>query len=86
MRALKVAGPGSVRVEEDDSWCSYTGDWGVETGFYSGGYARRTAAAGNAVTVTYSCSELHDLYVGTSLYGDRGVAGVRLDERSGNGP
>ncbi|HSB13490.1 MAG TPA: hypothetical protein VLE22_03465 [Bryobacteraceae bacterium] len=79
VRALKVAGPGSVRVEEDDSWCSYTGEWGVETGFYSGGYARRTAAAGNAVTVTYSCSEVHDLYVGTSLYGDRGVAGVRLN-------
>jgi hypothetical protein len=74
VRALKVAGPGSVRVEEDDSWCSYTGDWGVETGFYSGGYARRTAAVGNAVTVTYSCGEGHDLYVGTSLYGDRGVA------------
>ena len=40
-RALAVAGPGSVRIEEDDSWCSYTGDWATESGFYSGGYARR---------------------------------------------
>ncbi len=28
----------------------------------------------------YSCQSPHDLYVGTSLYSDRGVVGVRLDE------
>jgi hypothetical protein len=26
-RALSVAGPGSVRIEENDSWCRYSGDW-----------------------------------------------------------
>lgn len=79
-RALSVAGPGSVRVEEDDSWCAYSGDWGAESGFYSGGYAKRASAVDDSVSVFYSCQSPHDLYVGTSLYSDRGVAGVRLDE------
>ncbi len=79
-RVLRVAGPGSVRVEENDCWCSYSGAWKVETGFYSGGYARRASAAGDSVTVRYACSAVHDLYIGTSLYPDRGVAGIRLDQ------
>ncbi len=79
-QALSVAGPGSVRVEEDDSWCAYIGDWGEESGFYSGGFARRASAVGDSVSVFYSCQLPHDLYVGTSLYSDRGVVGVCLDE------
>ncbi|MCS6954187.1 MAG: hypothetical protein RMK57_06025 [Bryobacterales bacterium] len=79
VRALQVAGPGSVRIEENDSWCTYTGAWAEEVGFYSGGFARRAAAVGDAVTVYYHCSAVHDLYIGTSLYRDRGVVGIRLD-------
>ena len=78
-RALKVAGPGSVRVEENDAWCSYTGDWVAESGFYSGGYARKTSSPGATLTVTYCCAKAHDLYLGTSLYADRGVVGISLD-------
>ncbi|MCC7175959.1 MAG: hypothetical protein IT159_12250 [Bryobacterales bacterium] len=78
-RLLKVAGPGSVRVEENDYWACYSGDWDAETGFYSGGYARRASATGASVTVRYACALTHDLYIGTSLYADRGVAGVSLD-------
>jgi hypothetical protein len=78
-RILKVAGPDSVRIEEDDSWCSYSGAWGVEQGFFSGGYAKRASAIGDTVTVRYASSVTHDLYIGTSLYVDRGVVGVRLD-------
>ena len=79
-RALVVAGPGSVRVEENDSWCEYAGDWASESGFYSGGFAKHAASIGDAVTVRYSCAAAHDLYIGTSLYADRGVVAVRLDE------
>ena len=79
VRALQVAGPGSIRIEENDSWCSYTGQWAVEEGFYSGGFARRASAPSDTVTVYYFCPAVHDLYVGTSLYTDRGVAGIRLD-------
>jgi hypothetical protein len=66
-RALQVAGPGSVRVEEDDAWCRYTGPWPVESGFYSGGYARVTSTVDAAVTVFYSCPSVPDRSVGPSL-------------------
>jgi hypothetical protein len=78
-RTLLVAGPGSVRIEEDDSWCTYQGGWAAESGFYSGGFARRTSTLFDTLTVFYSCRSAHDLYIGTSLYSDRGVAGVSLD-------
>jgi hypothetical protein len=88
-RKLQVAGPNSVRVEDSDTACDYTGAWSSatpEVGFYSEGIARRggsppltTGATGESVTVTYSCGLRHDLYIGTSLYSDRGTWGVQLD-------
>ena len=78
-RALKVAGPGSVRVEEDDSWCKYTGTWTDETGFFSEGYAKQASAVGSSVTIKYACSRAHDLYLGTSLYSDRAIVAIQLD-------
>lgn len=77
--ALKVAGPGSVRIEEDDVACVFTGDWAVETGFYSQGFAKRCSTIGDSVTLSYTCQLPHDVYIGTSLYVDRGVIGIRLD-------
>jgi hypothetical protein len=79
VRTLAVAGPGSVRVEEEDFWCVYTGAWARESGFYSGGYARRASVTGDSVSVSYWSASTHDLYIGTSLYSNRGIAGVRLD-------
>jgi hypothetical protein len=78
-RELKVAGPDSVRVEEDSAWCNYTGIWHHQTGFYSGAFAKRTADTGAKVEVFYSCNSTHDLYLGTTLFADRGEVGVRLD-------
>lgn len=72
-QVLQVAGPGSVRVEDSDSWCQYSGSsWAMEAGFFSRGFARRATAPGDNVRVRYFCSSTHDLYVGTSLYSDRG--------------
>ena len=80
VKMLQVAGPGSIRLDEDNRACVYSGgSWVTESGFYSGTYARRASTMGDAVTVKYHCPVTHDLWVGTSLYGDRGVAGVRLD-------
>jgi hypothetical protein len=42
-RKLQVAGPESVRVEENESWCKYSGAWTDEMGFYSGGFAKHSA-------------------------------------------
>lgn len=78
-RRLPVAGVDSVRIEEDSSWCKYTGTWAQQTGFYSGAYCRSANVAGAKVSVFYSCSQTHDLYVGTTLFADRGQIGVRLD-------
>ncbi len=76
---LQVAGPGSVRIEEDNSACTFTANWGIESGFYSRYYAKAASLVNESVTVTYTCQYSHNLYLGTSLYGDRGVAGIRLD-------
>ncbi|HVW86063.1 MAG TPA: hypothetical protein VHB50_15345, partial [Bryobacteraceae bacterium] len=78
-RYLTVAGPGSVRIEEDDRACVYQGSWNAESGFYSGYFAKATSDTAASVTVTYTCQFPHDIYIGTSLYVDRGAAGIRLD-------
>jgi hypothetical protein len=80
VKALTVAGPGSVRIEENDTACTYTPHWSTpEAGFYSKYFARAASVVNESVTIEYTCQFTHDLYLGTSLYVDRGVAGIRLD-------
>ena len=76
---LQVAGPGSVRIEETDSACVFSHGWVVKSGFFSKGYARLTSQSGASVTIQYHCAFEHDLYIGTSLYTDRGSAQVEMD-------
>ena len=86
-RALKIAGPGSVRVASRSQWVSYSGSSWVEeasnqpggTGWYHGGFAHRMSTPGDSVTVRWSCGQTHDLYIGTSLYSDRGQVSVSID-------
>lgn len=85
--ALQVAGPGSVRIGSRDAWVQYSGSSWVEeasnqpggTGWFYLGFARRANTAGDQVTIQYHCQATHDLYVGTSLYKDRGIVNVSLD-------
>ncbi len=82
---LQIAGPGSVRVEENSSWCSYQGSgWSAPPGDVTGGFYSQYAAmvskdAGDSVTIAYTCALVHNLYIGTSLYSDRGSFSVVLD-------
>lgn len=84
---LKVAGPGSVRIGSRDAWASYSGaSWAEEasaqaggTGWFHLGFARRASTVGDSVTIQYHCQSTHDLWLGTSLYSDRGKWGVVLD-------
>jgi len=89
-QALSVAGPGSVRIEENDTAaCVYAGIWAVDTAFYSRYFAKFTPAgntAGSSVSVTYNCQYTHDIYIGTSLYVDRGTVAIQLDTNSGSTP
>ena len=80
-RALKVMDlDKSVRVSARDQWAVYSGSsWTDEVGFYEQGFARRATTPGDKVTFTYHCQHTHDLYVGTSLYSDRGIFEVSLD-------
>jgi len=78
-RALQVAGPGSVRVEDSDRWCSLRGSWSRQAGFYSRGFALASLTKGDSVTVEYWCQREHDLYLGTSLYQGRGSFTASVD-------
>jgi hypothetical protein len=78
-RPLKVAGPGSVRIEETDAWCAFQGSWATVSGFYSKAFAQGSSTIGDSVTVNYWCQSAHNLYLGTGLFTDRGVFGVSVD-------
>ncbi|QOY86992.1 non-contractile tail sheath protein [Paludibaculum fermentans] len=79
LRRLQVAGPDSVRVGTLDKRCLYEGPWQPESGFFLDNCARVTRTAGASVTVRYHCDKPHDLWLGTSLYGDRGGVRVEVD-------
>lgn len=78
---LKVADPvKSVVTDSRSAAVSYTGTWTQEAGStFHHGYARGSSTIGDTVTISYSCSYTHDLYLGTSLYTDRCMFGVTLD-------
>jgi hypothetical protein len=87
-RALKVAGPTSVRIEEDSTWVSASGYWEAAPGndpvngafaFWSQGRAIRAAAAGASVTIETHCQYTHDIYVGTRLDTTCGIVTATLD-------
>ena len=77
--ALQVAGPGSVRIEEDSPACTFTSNWNVESGFYSKYFATAASLPNESVTITYTCQFIHNLYIGTSLDGTTApAAGLAL--------
>ena len=79
-RALKVAGPQSVRIEENDSWVVYDGFWEWSPPqFFSEGRARRAASSVARAVVETHCGATHDIYLGTRIDFDCGVVEVRLD-------
>ncbi len=79
-RKLRVAGPHSVRLEEDDRWAKYVGYWEpAPENFWSGGRAVRAAATDATVTIETHCGQTHDIYVGTRLDYDTGIIEARLD-------
>jgi hypothetical protein len=86
---LKVGGA-AARIDESDPRCKYTGYWedykynaGWPTQWWSAGHARRAAPANagdqRKVTLSYSQTGEHDLYLGTFLNTDCGWISVSLD-------
>ena len=80
-RTLQIAGPGSLRVGNSDPSCAYSGSgWNVQSANnYWRGFGRVTHQSGDSVAVTYSSTQTHDLYLGTSLYVDRRIVSITLD-------
>lgn len=79
-KALRLAGPQSVRVEHDDDWVSLAGSgWALESGFYSRGFAYRAVGSGDRAVIRYTCQAEHEVWLGTSLYSDRGKWKYRID-------
>jgi hypothetical protein len=67
--ALQIAGPGTVRIEENSAACTFNRKWPVEAGAYSGYFAAASNVPGDTVSITYTCQFTHNLYLGTSLDG-----------------
>ncbi len=67
--ALQIAGPGSVRIEQNYAACTFNRKWPVQAGAYSGYFAAVSNVPGDTVTITYTCQFTHNLYLGTSLDG-----------------
>ncbi|HML15621.1 MAG TPA: hypothetical protein VK419_01295 [Bryobacteraceae bacterium] len=59
-----VAGPGTLRIEDDAVNCAYSGSWSETLGNYSGGTIHSTTSAGDSVTCTYQAGQAHTLYLG----------------------
>ncbi len=81
IRALPCAGPASLRVGNGDASCRYTGPgWQtLPANNYWHGFAHQTSNPGDTVTVTYKTKLAHDLYLGTSLFNNRGMLSISLD-------
>lgn len=82
IRTLQIAGPGSIRIGNDESGgTAYSGSgWALQSANnYWHGFARVTHEPSDSVTISYSSTFIHDLYLGTSLYSDRGMVSVTLD-------
>lgn len=78
-RLLKFASDPSLRIGSHDKGVRYEGPWVSEEGFYQDGFAMGVSRTGAAVAFKYHSPVAHELWLGTSLYGDRGAARVVVD-------
>ncbi len=81
-RQYSVAGPGSRRIEEDDSAVVYNRPWTLETGNYSGSKISWTDQQNDSCTITYSETAQHELFLGTRLYASGANISVSVDNQS----
>lgn len=79
---LKITGVTSTTIPSSSSLVSYLGTWGIESGFFYHGFCQVASASGSTVTISYFNSNEHDIYLGTSLYSDRGSFNITVDGTS----
>jgi hypothetical protein len=78
-RLLKFASGAAVRAGSHDKGVRYEGAWVSEEGFFQDGFAMCARQSGASVRLRYHSPAAHELWLGTSLYGDRGAARVFVD-------
>jgi phage tail sheath gpL-like len=89
VRPLKVAGPGSVRIEEDNPWVARAGYWEDPSfvdpkvpAYWSRGRSIRSAYSAyetRTLTIETHCQSSHDIYLGTWLDSNCGFIQATLD-------
>jgi hypothetical protein len=80
IRPFKIAGPNSLRIGNGDPDCVYSGSWNVQAANnYWRGFSQVTHELGDSVTVSYTTTQNHDLYLGSSLYQDRYTLSSTVD-------
>jgi hypothetical protein len=75
----RVAGPGSRRIEDDNSEVVYGGEWHESRGNFSGGSIRFTTAAGAWVRWTGRLGGQRELYLGTRRAPSAASIAVTID-------
>ena len=79
-RAYQVAGPGSWRVEDDDSAITYTGEWISAIGNYSGGSINCATTPGASISYSYQAPQTHNLNLGTQRLYNSAQLSVQIDQ------
>lgn len=80
--SYSVAGPGSLRIEDDSSQVQYAGTWSNGTGNFSGGTISFTSTPASSLTATYTSAQSHSLYLGTRLVDPGALISVAVDSQS----
>ncbi|MEO7145142.1 MAG: hypothetical protein ABI165_16720, partial [Bryobacteraceae bacterium] len=78
-RAYQVAGPGSVRIEDDSAAVQYTGHWTTSVGNFSGSTIHYTSTPNDSLTCLYRAGQTHTLYLGTRITFNSGSISVTVD-------
>jgi hypothetical protein len=79
-RDYEVAGVGSWRVEDDDASLTYTGQWTLEVGNYSGGSISYATIPGASVSHSYQAPQSHTLYLGTQMAAACAQISIQIDK------
>lgn len=75
----RVAGPGTIRIENSSRRVSYAGEWASASGNFSGGTISYTNQPGSAVSISYTAGTVHQLYLGTRYAANGTLVQVSVD-------
>jgi len=77
--SYQVAGPGSLRIEDNQLQNAYHGSWSCGNGNYSGGSIHWTTTPGSSVSCIYTAGMSHCLYLGTRRTANAAQVTIQVD-------